>query len=74
MIVINESACSHQFKAAFKALEEGRAVRRTSWPDGQELFKRTDGCIAVRRSGSSITPTWAGPRGEESEATDWVIE
>jgi len=72
MKAINMSLCSHAFRAAFEALQEGQAVRRSSWPEGQHLKPNDDGRIAVYRDGTLSAPSWAGPSGAEMDAQDWV--
>ncbi len=73
MIVINSNLCSSEFQAAFAALEGGRAIRRTIWPDGQHLKLLPTGIVGVVRAGREIAPPWMGPSNDESNATDWQI-
>lgn len=70
MIAFNESSCSPQFIAAFRALEGARDVRRAEWPDG--MFLRMIGDrIAVFRNGIQSAPYWM-PSSAETSANDWL--
>lgn len=62
---------SPQYRAALLALNEGKSVRRATWPEDQHLLKN-DTQISHLAGGSS-TGAWRGPSEEEAEATDWLI-
>lgn len=70
-MVVNESACSDEFKDAMSALESGQDVRRHSWPAGTYLHKNGDR-ISVFRNYVFAAPTWY-VSAEELEATDWAV-
>ena len=71
MIVINQMACNPSFNEALAALENGKDVRRSSWPAGMVLRKQGTQ-IAVIRDGQQLAPGWMGPSGAESDAADWI--
>ncbi|HIH2744989.1 TPA: hypothetical protein ACYLN4_000658 [Burkholderia lata] len=73
MIVINSNLCSDAAQRAFSALEAGKAVRRSCWPDGQYIQRLPTGIVGVVRAGSSVTPPWMGPSSREQDAVDWQV-
>lgn len=73
MIVINSSLCSHEAQLAFSALEAGKAVRRSCWPDGQYIQQLPSGIVGVVRAASTATPPWMGPSSSEQDAVDWLV-
>jgi len=72
MIVVSQLACSPEFTAALAAVENGKTIRRASWPEGMNLRKK-DGQIAVYRNEKFTAPAWMGPSSDEADATDWEI-
>jgi hypothetical protein len=73
MTVINHQLCSPEAQRAFAALEEGKAVRRASWPQGQSVRRQPTGMISVLRAGSTASPPWMGPSSAEKDAVDWQV-
>ncbi|MYM92584.1 Thoeris anti-defense Tad2 family protein [Duganella vulcania] len=71
MIVISESMCSEEFKAAYKALREGASIRRASWASGTFLLKNGDR-INVYRLDQFAAPDWH-PSSSELQATNWGL-
>lgn len=73
MIVLNSKLCSTAAQVAFAALEGGKAIRRTSWPDGQFLQQQPSGIVGVVRNKSLVRPPWCGPSSAEMDAMDWQV-
>lgn len=74
MIAINASLCSKEFNRALDAvLKEGKSIRRASWPTGMHLEYTAKRSIYVVRPDVGGFPTWAGPSGDEMDATDWEV-
>ena len=73
VIVINQHLCSGSARDAFAALEQGKAIRRECWPEGQVVRVLESGVAGVVRHGSAVIPPWMGPSRAEQDATDWRV-